>query len=44
MTKTIAAACFVGATCTASLPLAAGLLAAGLLCAVLDLPKTKAPN
>jgi hypothetical protein len=35
MTKTIAAACFVGATCTASLPLAAGLLAAGLMATVL---------
>jgi hypothetical protein len=37
MTKTLAAACFVGATCTASLPLAAGLLAAGLFCATVDL-------
>ena len=41
MIRTIAAACFVGATCTASLPLAAGLLAAGLFCATIS--KTDTP-
>jgi hypothetical protein len=36
MIRTAAAFCFVGATCTASLPLAAALVVAGLICATLD--------
>ena len=36
MTRTLAAILLIGATCTASLPLAAGLMVAGLFCATLD--------
>ena len=42
MIRTVAAACFIGATCTASLPLAAGLLVAGLFCATIDRNHTPA--
>ncbi len=36
MTRTLSALLLIGATCTASLPLAAGLVVAGLICATVD--------